>query len=716
MTARWMTAVEIAAAKLPGLPASESGVIRLAKKQAWRDNTDHARRRAGRGGGWEFEVSMLPKEAVAELRRREAKAEAIATFEASVPAEKNRQNTSVTTTDLTARQRAVMEARMVVLREVDRRQVFDEVSQRQAVLALIDALAKDRKVEPALRVLDPALMTAAETAVEGDKLPSLRTIYLWLKARDEGGATALAPKAKRVQQPLPEWFGLFLKFYARPQKPTIAHALDQMARTLDDASDVPTYRQARTALGKLGAIDRHRGREGALTLKARMAYTVRRTDDLLPTSVYTADGKTFDAEVQHPIHGHAFKPEITSILDVATRLCVGYSIGLAENTFETLNALRHACQKTGIPAIFYADRGKGYKNDRFDNELTGFMGRLGITKMHSLPYNSQARGVIEQYNKYWNDVARELPTYLGRDMDREAAKAVHKRTRADLKLVGSSPLLISWDDALAKIGDAVERYNNRPHSSLPKTRDPETGKPRRMTPLEYWSQHRDTGFEPLTVTTAEADDLFRPYVKRRTRRAQVDWLTNTYFDIGLEAYHGEDVLIGYDIHDAQHVWVREIDVTEDGEERPGRLICKAVFAGNETRYVPLTAERDAIEKRAKARERRLQEKVDRVRAELLPVQLLEQSAQPRMDLRVVDEELPVVVHAQDDPPKTEAGRMKIFRDDAELAAWAIENPDQLSETQRSVLRSCLSSNTDREFLRMSGIDLDRVKQVVRDAA
>lgn len=103
---------------------------------------------------------------------------------------------------------------------------------------------------------------------------------------------------------------------------------------------------------------------------------------------YTADGKTFDAEVQHPIHGGAFKPEITTIVDVFTRKCVGWSVGLAENQFETLDALRGACVNHGIPAVFYADRGPGYKNQAFQNRLTGFMARLGITQMHSLPYNS----------------------------------------------------------------------------------------------------------------------------------------------------------------------------------------------------------------------------------------------------------------------------------------------------------------------------------------
>ncbi len=188
----------------------------------------------------------------------------------------------------------------------------------------------------------------------------------------------------------------------------------------------PNYDQVRRLMTRLdesfGTLERHRGREGSLTLKSRMAYVMRSTDDLLPTCIYTADGKTFDAEVQHPIHGQPFRPEITSVVDVATRKCVGFSVGLAENTIGVVDALRHACVENGICAIFYVDRGPGFKNDALDNQLTGVIGRLGITKLHSLPYNSQARGIIERFNgSVWNPLSKEFDTYnrvIGRGFDK----------------------------------------------------------------------------------------------------------------------------------------------------------------------------------------------------------------------------------------------------------------------------------------------------------
>lgn len=51
----WFTAREITSLTLPGLPLTESGTIRLAKKEAWA-----FRSRAGRGGGREYPLSALP--------------------------------------------------------------------------------------------------------------------------------------------------------------------------------------------------------------------------------------------------------------------------------------------------------------------------------------------------------------------------------------------------------------------------------------------------------------------------------------------------------------------------------------------------------------------------------------------------------------------------------------------------------------------------------
>ena len=174
-------------------------------------------------------------------------------------------------------------------------------------------------------VLTPELLQAACDANDrrkGDrgKVLSLRGVYNWLEAYEADGAVALAPAVTRRRQDHPEWLNGFLRFYCTPAKVSIGHALEKYAASLPPDAFVPSYDQARRAVKALQGtsrfLDAHRGREGRLALKARLGFITRTLDGLDPTTIYTADGKTFDALVEHPVHHRPFRPEITTVLDV----------------------------------------------------------------------------------------------------------------------------------------------------------------------------------------------------------------------------------------------------------------------------------------------------------------------------------------------------------------------------------------------------------------
>ena len=79
---------------------------------------------------------------------------------------------------------------------------------------------------------------------------------------------------------------------------------------------------------------------------------------------------------------------------------------------------------------------------------TGLLSRLGTTLTHSLPYNSQARGIIERaHQSIWVRAAKELPTYIGKDMDAEASNKVHKLTQMCIRDRCSG--VVSWPPMLA---------------------------------------------------------------------------------------------------------------------------------------------------------------------------------------------------------------------------------------------------------------------------
>ncbi|MCB1363602.1 MAG: DDE-type integrase/transposase/recombinase [Rhodobacteraceae bacterium] len=390
--------------------------------------------------------------------------------------------------------------------------------------------------------LDPQrLVVANDRRARADI--SRATIYNWFKARDTGGVAALSPLKTKTAAPLHPGFAGFLKYYAIGSKPSASDALKQyIERENPPEKRRLTLPQVRHILrNRLNNIERNVGREGLLTLRSRLAYVTRTTGDMWPTTIFTADGKTFDAEIADPVTRRPIRPEITTVADVVTRKIVGISLARSENQRSVAEALRRSCVANGICAIFYVDRGPGYRNQALDADVSGLMGRLGITKMHAAPYGSQAKGLIERIQgTVWNTLARRLPTYIGRDMDKEAGDRIHKLTRRELREFGQSRHLPDWQTFVRLCDDMVAEYNASEHRSLPKFRDPDTGRMRHMSPNEAWAAHMADGFKPIEVDPHEADDLFRPYEIRQVRRAEVAWNGNRYFDMALGAEECRD--------------------------------------------------------------------------------------------------------------------------------------------------------------------------------
>lgn len=508
--------------------------------------------------------------------------------------------------DLTDRQRAERDARRGVLAAIARLQAHTACTQEAALITLLTSARAGTLEEPLQRQLRLARDPRGRA---GDGYPSTRTLKRWL------GAADLAPRQAGRATQIPAWAGPLLKLYGQPQKPSLQYCLEQLPQLLPAGLAAPSYDAARRLLAKVGNVERQRGRRLPRELKALQAFVRRDTAGLEPGQIYTADGHTLDAEVQHPRHGRPFRPELTSVLDVATRKCVGWSAGLAESTWAVLDAQRHAVETHGICSIWYVDNGSGYRNAMQADDVTGFAARLGIEIRHSLPYNSQARGLEERsHQSIWVRGTKSLATYMGAAMDREARNKVFKITRAHIRDAGRSPLLMPWDDFLAWAQAQVDAYNARPHKGLPRIRDPHTGKPRHQSPAEAWQAALDAGWEPVMLTDGERTDLFRPRKTCTVTRCEIRLHNHLYFAPELEQYHGEKLPVGYDIHDPTQVWVYDQD---------GRYIVSAALDGNRRDYFPQSVLEQAAEKRARARERRLEAHLQEVRDELHPPRLIE---------------------------------------------------------------------------------------------
>ena len=495
---------------------------------------------------------------------------------------------------------------------------------------------------------------------------------------------------------IPPYAPYLLPLYQRPQKPTLKKCLEELAEVLPENIQVPSYWAAQRFIDKMSKLDLAKGRMLPRELKNVRAFVRRDTSHMWPGDAYTADGHTFDAEVAHPRHGKPFRPEITSVLDVATRRAMGWSADLAESTWAVVDAMRCAVERGGIPSMFYVDNGSGYKNALMEDEARGFMARLSITMTHSLPYNSQARGIIERsHQTLWVRGAKELATYMGAPMDREAKQIAFKITRADIAAVGTSRLLMPWAEFVKWCEAQVDAYNNRPHRALAKIADPTTGKMRHQTPNEAWAAAMTEGWEPMMVSKEESADLFRPYKIGKTHRAEVRLFGNIYFNRALEHYHGEQVRIGYDIHDPMQVWVRDME---------GRLICVAGFEANKTAYFPQSQIDIASRKRAEGRIKRAEAKIDEAEQELNPPLVIEHQQAitlPTFDFKAPAPapriEIPVGVPAiQAETLPENATYLPVsrpmFATDAAKYRWLRDNPSQKTDQDSAWLNWYLETD------------------------
>ncbi|WP_193040707.1 MULTISPECIES: DNA-binding protein [unclassified Pseudomonas] len=390
----WYTAQELAG--LPGLPTTPRAIRSFAQRADWSNQ-----RRIGSKAS-EYSFASLPAETKQALLTK-----AIGTSQTSEIAERDAHSSS----RLNDKQRSVMAARLAFIREIEH--LSKVTSQRQAITLLLTQ-AKTGELSPYLA----ERLKRANDRKTSDRNLSERTLKRWFADYKQHGEAGLAPARRKADVNVPEWAADFLRCYQRPTKPSVEAAYAEFA--LKHPADRPSIHVVRRFLNKLSAEARERGRRSPQELKALQPFKRRTTKNLLPCDVFTADGHKFDAEVLNPRTGKPYRPEATTVLDVATRKAIGISVGEAESTIGVMDALRDA-MKHGMFAFFYVDNGSGFANDT----VREVVDRLGGTMTHALPYNSQARGLIERsHQSIWVNAAKKLPSYIGADMDKHAGTKV----------------------------------------------------------------------------------------------------------------------------------------------------------------------------------------------------------------------------------------------------------------------------------------------------
>ncbi|HBH4975049.1 TPA: transposase [Escherichia coli] len=633
----WFTLNELTG--LQGLPKTVQGITQKAKRANWT-----RRRKSGvQGKIYEYHISSLPKDVQKVLRQRLTHQ---VLEDAQLPAVVEQKAVkNVTIRDelevmvkcpelalrevqaLTDKQKAIADARILLATEVHKLREYAGMSRTAAIKHIVDGIRQGALPERVIVAGNTA--NARQGKRTGVSTGSLQEWYsAWLMARgDANQLLALLAPGHHKGTPWEQvwWLSDFFMFYRSWKRPTVEYAYREFSawwheKHANDAgmlAALPSVHAVRRVLSSVPVIVKERFRSTGSAWRSLNPFVRRDWSTLPVNAVWVGDGHCMKLMAFNPATGNTFRPEVTLVMDAGQRFIVGWSLSLSENVIAVADALRHGMSQHGIPLIYYSDNGGGEKNRVLDADITGILPRLGVEHHTGIPGNPQGRGVIERANKgIPKDVALSFQTYCSKNADKEtvmmqqritqsAIKATHKGkelTKRQVKAMGEVP---TFEQLMAAIELEVKRYNNRPHSSLPRKEDGE-----HYSPAAYRRKLiKEQKAEIDMLSPEELHEMFRPESICTVRRGEVVLFRNIYFSTELAAEHGNEVRVCYDIHDANSVIVRRMD---------GSYICDAIWNGNKVDAFPKAVIEQQQEKRARGRIARATQKIEEAKRELTP--------------------------------------------------------------------------------------------------
>jgi transposase InsO family protein len=211
------------------------------------------------------------------------------------------------------------------------------------------------------------------------------------------------------------------------------------------------------------------------------------------------------------------KTYLIAFLDDATRVVPHAAFTFAETIVAFLGVFKTALERRGIPERLYVDNGALYRCQR----LALACAQLGITLIHTRPYDAPAKGKQE---RFFRTLRMQMLAHLG-EQDLASLEALNRRLWAYIE----------------------GEYHHHPHRGL-------DGK----TPLDRWAEigHRVR----RVVPSLDLDDLLLDEQKRRVHKDRTVCLLGRVFEV-------DAMLVGATVtlrFDPAHL-DRPIQVFKDGK-------------------------------------------------------------------------------------------------------------------------------------------------------
>ncbi|PWV97734.1 Mu DNA-binding protein [Hoeflea marina] len=374
---------------------SERSINQMAAKSRWRHLDMKARKRDGRGGGWEYHVSLLPQAAQARLM-----------VVHSAPANANVNKTAEARSKLWADyealskdRKAACEARLKVVAEV-----ATFINGGLSETAAIAIAAKHHQVSP-------RAVRNWRTRVAGIERQD------WLAAlADQYHATSSAAECDERA-----WAALKSDFL-RPERPAFSACYRRMREAASEQGWAPVAEER--ALRRRLAIEVPKAVQTAARQKrdqVKNLYPAQRRDRsmLHAMEAVNMDGHKFDVFVLLPGQTTPTRVMLLALQDLYSGKMVAWRLSPSENKDTVRLVIGDMVSRHGIPDKILLDNGRAFASKwitggaanryRFkvrDEDPRGLLTTLGVEIIWATPYSGQSKPIERAFRDLAENIAK----------------------------------------------------------------------------------------------------------------------------------------------------------------------------------------------------------------------------------------------------------------------------------------------------------------------
>ena len=384
---QFFTAAEIAEAEGTTLRQ----INRLVTKQGWRRQADKARKRPGRGGGWEYHLSLLSDAARARLA---ASIDAV-----QVAVEPDRSQLWQDFESLSKDRKAACERRLKVVDAVD-----ELMRGGMAETASITYIAKQYDV--ASRSIRSWRKKVAHVD-RADRLPALADSY---------------KQTSRFSECHPDAWAALKSDFLRPEKPSFSACYRRVKEAAEEHGWYPIpnaqslRRRFKEEVPEAVVTLAREGRDKAKTL-----YPAQRRDrsGLHAMQAVNMDGHRFDVFIQIDGKETADRIHLIALQDLYSGKIVSWRLSKSESKDVVRLVIGDMVERHGIPEKILLDNGRAFASKwitgktpnryRFkirDEDPQGLLTALGLHVVWATPYAGQSKPIERAFRDLCDDIAR----------------------------------------------------------------------------------------------------------------------------------------------------------------------------------------------------------------------------------------------------------------------------------------------------------------------